>query len=81
LLLRFEHFQRRHYGMKLMAYTLINLRRLCSAYNLQPVNDEECVVHHVKKRGTDTMHVEVRVFGRLSIGGQRDHWNTVVSVP
>src|SRR5439155_15211857 len=24
LLLRFEHFQRRHYGMKLMAYTLIN---------------------------------------------------------
>src|SRR5262245_58913792 len=31
LLLRFEHFQRRHYGMKLMAYTLINLRRFCSA--------------------------------------------------
>jgi transposase len=29
LLLRFEHFQRRHYGMKLMAYTLINLRRFC----------------------------------------------------
>src|SRR5918993_1981956 len=27
LLLRFEHLQRRHYGMKLMAYTLINLRR------------------------------------------------------
>jgi transposase len=27
LLLRFEHQQRRHYGMKLMAYTLINLRR------------------------------------------------------
>ena len=31
LLLRFEHFQRRHYGMKLMAYTLINLRQFCSA--------------------------------------------------
>ena len=30
LLLRFEHFQRRHYGMKLMAYTLINLRRFCA---------------------------------------------------
>ena len=27
LLLRFEHIQLRHYGMKLMAYTLINLRR------------------------------------------------------
>ena len=31
LLLRFEHLQQRHYGMKLMAYTLINLRRFCSA--------------------------------------------------
>jgi hypothetical protein len=31
LLLRFEHIQRRHYGMKLMAYTLINLRRFCAA--------------------------------------------------
>jgi tmRNA-binding protein len=30
LLLRFEHIQRRHYGMKLMAYTLINLRRFCA---------------------------------------------------
>jgi transposase len=29
LLLRFEHHQRRHYGMKLMAYTLINVRRFC----------------------------------------------------
>lgn len=29
LSLRFEHLQRRHYGMKLMAYTLINLRRFC----------------------------------------------------
>ena len=28
-LLRFEHLQRRHYGMKLMAYTLINVRRFC----------------------------------------------------
>jgi transposase len=31
LLLRFEHIQQRHYGMKLMAYTLINMRRFCSA--------------------------------------------------
>src|SRR5215470_2827919 len=31
LLLRFEHLQCRHYGMKLMAYTLINVRRFCSA--------------------------------------------------
>ncbi len=31
LLLRFEHIQQRHYGMKLMAYTLINLRRFCRA--------------------------------------------------
>jgi transposase len=30
LWLRFEHLQRRHYGMKLMAYTLINLRRFCA---------------------------------------------------
>jgi transposase len=29
LLMRFEHIQQRHYGMKLMAYTLINLRRFC----------------------------------------------------
>jgi transposase len=29
LLLRFEHLQQRHYGMKLMAYTLINLREFC----------------------------------------------------
>jgi len=31
LLLRFEHIQQRHYGMKLMAYTLINVRRFCHA--------------------------------------------------
>jgi len=31
LLLRFEHIQQRHYGMKLMAYTLINVRRFCRA--------------------------------------------------
>jgi len=30
LLLRFEHMQQRHYAMKLMAYTLINLRRFCA---------------------------------------------------
>ena len=29
LLLRFEHIQQRHFGMKLMAYTLINLRAFC----------------------------------------------------
>jgi hypothetical protein len=29
LLLRFECIQRRHYGMKLLAYTLINLRQFC----------------------------------------------------
>jgi transposase len=31
LLLRFEHIQRRHYGMKLLAYTLINMRAFCGA--------------------------------------------------
>jgi hypothetical protein len=31
LLLPFEFIQRRHYGMKLMAYTLINLRHFCGA--------------------------------------------------
>jgi transposase len=31
LLLRFEVNQSRHYGMKLMAYTLINLRHFCGA--------------------------------------------------
>ena len=29
LLLRFERIQQRHYGMKLMAYTLMNLRAFC----------------------------------------------------
>jgi transposase len=29
LLLRFERNQQRHYGMKLLAYTLINLREFC----------------------------------------------------
>ena len=29
LLLRFERIQQRHYGMQLMAYTLINLRGFC----------------------------------------------------
>jgi transposase len=29
LLLRFEHMQQRHYGLKLMAYTLLNLRHFC----------------------------------------------------
>jgi len=29
LLLRFERIQQRHYGMKLLAYTLINLRVFC----------------------------------------------------
>ena len=31
LLLRFEHMQQRHVGMKLLAYTLINLREFCGA--------------------------------------------------
>jgi len=31
LLLRFESIQQRHYGMKSMAYTLINLRHFCNA--------------------------------------------------
>ena len=31
LLLRFEHIQQRHYGMKLLAYTLINVREFCWA--------------------------------------------------
>jgi Transposase DDE domain len=29
LLLRFERIQQRHYGMKLLAYTMINLRAFC----------------------------------------------------
>ena len=29
LLLRFERIQQRHYGMKLLAYVLINLRAFC----------------------------------------------------
>src|SRR5215470_712148 len=29
LLLRFEHIQQRHYGMKLLGYTMINLREFC----------------------------------------------------
>ncbi len=29
LLMRFEHIQRRHYAMKLMAYTMINVRHIC----------------------------------------------------
>src|SRR2546423_6629741 len=37
LLLRFERIQQRHYGMKLLAYTLINLRKFCGAQNSQPV--------------------------------------------
>ncbi len=31
LLLRFERIQQRHYGMKVMAYTMINLRAFCGA--------------------------------------------------
>jgi len=30
VLLRFERIQQRHYGMKFMAYTLMNLREFCS---------------------------------------------------
>jgi transposase len=32
LLLRFEHLQQRYFGMKLLAYTLINVREFCGAY-------------------------------------------------
>jgi transposase len=31
VLLRFEHLQQRHFGMKLLAYTLINVREFCGA--------------------------------------------------
>jgi hypothetical protein len=31
LLLRFEHLQQRHFAMKLLAYTLINVREFCGA--------------------------------------------------
>jgi hypothetical protein len=31
LLLRFEYMQPRHFGMKLLAYTLINVREFCGA--------------------------------------------------
>jgi transposase len=31
VLLRFEHLQQRHFGMKLLAYTLINKREFCGA--------------------------------------------------
>jgi hypothetical protein len=31
LLLRFEHMQQRHFAMKLLAYTLINVREFCGA--------------------------------------------------
>jgi hypothetical protein len=31
LFLRFERSQQRHYGMKLLVYTLINLRKFCGA--------------------------------------------------
>src|SRR3954465_8011279 len=31
LFLRFEHIQQRHFGMKLLAYTLINVREFCGA--------------------------------------------------
>ena len=31
LLIRFERIQQRHYGMKLLGYTMINLRAFCGA--------------------------------------------------
>ena len=37
VLLRFERIQQRHYGMTLMAYTMLNLRAFCGVYNSQPV--------------------------------------------
>src|SRR2546421_3631818 len=46
LLLRFERIQQRHYGMKVLAYTLINLRKFCGTYNLQRVMDLTSVTLH-----------------------------------
>ena len=40
LLLRFKRIQQRHYGMKVMAYALINLRGFCTPYNSQPVQSQ-----------------------------------------
>src|SRR5213083_2037866 len=40
LLLRCEHIQQRHVGMKLLAYILINLRAFCGVSNSQPVKYE-----------------------------------------
>jgi len=37
LLLRFERIQQQHYGMKLLAYTLLNLRAFCGTSNSQPL--------------------------------------------
>src|SRR5262245_58028161 len=55
LLLRFEYIQRRPYGMKLLAYTLINVREFCWGGNSELVR---CVMsaaylHHLAAR---TMH-------------------------
>jgi transposase len=33
---RFEHIQQRHFGMKWLAYTVINVREFCGAENSQP---------------------------------------------
>src|SRR5262245_4162506 len=41
LLLRFECIQQRHYGMKLMAYTLITLRAFCGTCTLKPVRSKK----------------------------------------
>jgi hypothetical protein len=38
LLLRFEPLQHRHFGMKLLAYPLINVREFCGAKNSQSVH-------------------------------------------
>ena len=38
LLLRFEHIQQRHFGMKRMAYTWIHVREFCGAQNSQPMH-------------------------------------------
>jgi transposase len=46
LLLRFERIQQWHYGMKLMAYTLINLRTFCGIENSQPVMTKPALRWH-----------------------------------
>jgi hypothetical protein len=40
LLLQFERIQQRLFRMKLLAYTLIDMRAFCSAYHSPPLQEE-----------------------------------------